>query len=192
VAEEFEQVGVKLGGGADEVAEGGLDDRAEGFDGEIEGGEPAADGEADAEGGVQLRGDAVEGGGLLTDEAAELGQGAAGDIEMEGAAEEEALALVVGHEDEIGVVFLIEPEAGEDSRGGLPAFELPVQGLEDKDEGIKGGRRGGLHGGNHRIPRRTKTVRGLKGIGRAKPARMKMRIRIKGRWKKSFGRAHPF
>ncbi|NDD82450.1 MAG: hypothetical protein EBZ53_07815 [Verrucomicrobia bacterium] len=75
VAEEFEEVGVKLGGGADEVAEGGLDDGAEGFGGEIEGGEPAADGEADAEGGVQLGGDAVEGGGLLTDEAAELGQG---------------------------------------------------------------------------------------------------------------------
>jgi len=44
VAEEFEEVGVKLGGGADEVAEGGLDDGAEGFGGEIEGGEPAADG----------------------------------------------------------------------------------------------------------------------------------------------------
>ena len=145
VAEEFEEVGVKLGGGADEVAEGRLDDGAEGFGGEIECGEPAADGEADAEGGVELGGDAVEGGGLLTDEAAELGQGAAGDIEMEGAAEEEALALVVGHEDEVGVVFLIEPEAGEDSLGGLPAFELPVQGLEDEDEGIKGGGRGGLH-----------------------------------------------
>ncbi len=164
MAEEFEEVGIKLGGGADEVAEGGLDDLAEGFGGEIEGGEPAADGEANAEGGVQLGGDAVEGGGLLTEEAAELGQGAAGDVEMEGAAEKEALGLVVGHEDEVGVVFLIEPEAGEDALGDLLTFELPVQGLEDEDEGIEGGGRGGLHGGNHRTAPRTKTVRVLKGI----------------------------
>jgi len=147
VAEEFKEVGVKLGGGADEVAEGGLDNGAEGFGGEIEGGEPAADGEADAEGGVDLRGDAVEGRGLLTDEAAELGQGTAGDTEMEGAAEEEALALVVGNEDEVRVVFFIDPEAGEDALGDLLTFELPVQGLEDEDEGIEGGGRGGLHGG---------------------------------------------
>ena len=71
---------------------------------------------------------------------------------MEGAAEEEALALVVGHEDEVGVVFLIEPETGEDALGCLLAFELPVQGLEDEDEGIKGGGRGGLHGGINFAP----------------------------------------
>ena len=36
VAEEFEEVGVKLGGGADEVAEGWLDDRTEGFGDKIQ------------------------------------------------------------------------------------------------------------------------------------------------------------
>ena len=44
VAEEFEEVGVKLGGGADEVTEGRLDDGAEGFGGQIEGQDEDEDG----------------------------------------------------------------------------------------------------------------------------------------------------
>ena len=121
----------------------------------------------------------MEGGGLLTDEAAELGQGAAGDIEMEGAAEEEALAPVIGHEDKMGVIFLIQLEAGTDPLGVWQAIELPIQALEDKGEGIKSSGRSGLHGGNNRIPRGTKTVRVLKGIGRAEAARMKMKMKMK-------------
>ena len=147
VAEELDEEGEELGGGAEEVAEVGLDDGAEAFGGEVEPGEPAAGGEADAVGGIEFDGQAVEGGGLDAEEAADFGEGGLGGIEGEGAAEEEALALVVGHEDEGGVIFLIEPEAGEDAGGLGTAFEGPAEALEDEGEGIEGGGGGGLHGG---------------------------------------------
>jgi len=145
VAEELDEEGEELGGGAEEVAEVGLDDGAEALGGEVEPGEPAAGGEADAVSGIEFDGQAVEDGGLDAEEAADFGEGGLGGIEGEGAAEEEALALVVGHEDEGGVVFLIQLETGKDAGGLGTAFEGPAKALEDEGEGIKGGGGGSLH-----------------------------------------------
>jgi len=97
--------------------------------------------------GIEFDGQAVEDGGLNAEEAADFGEGGLGGIEGKGAAEKEALALVVGHEDEGGVVFLIQLKTGKDAGGLGTAFEGPAEALEDEGEGIKGGGGGGLHGG---------------------------------------------
>ena len=145
MAEELDELGVELGGSAEEVAEVGLDNGAQAFGREVEPGEPAAGGEADAVGGVELDGQAVEGGGLDAEELVDFGDGALGWGEGQGAAEEETFAAVIGHEDEGGVVFLIQLEAGEDPDGLIPAVKRPAEALEDQGEGIEGGGRGGLH-----------------------------------------------
>ena len=163
VAEELDELGVELGGGAEEVAEVGLDDGAQAFGREVEPGEPAAAGEADAVGGIELDGQAVEGGGLDAEELVDFGDGALGRGEGQGAAEEEAFAAVIGHEDKGGVVFLIQLEAGEDPDGLFPAVKRPAEALEDQGEGIEGGGWGGLHGGNHRTTPRTKADLGSAG-----------------------------
>ena len=146
MAEELDELGVELGGGAEEVAEVGLNDGAQAFGREVEPGEPTAGGEADAVGGIELDGKAVEGSSLGTEELADFGDGSPGRSKTEGAAEKETLPLVVRHEEEMGVAFFIQLEAGTDPFGGLQAIKLPIQALEDKSEGIKSSGRSGLHG----------------------------------------------
>ena len=166
VVEELEEAGVKLVGGAEEIVEGGLENGAQGVKRQVQVREPAAGGQTDAVGGIELDGKAVEGSSLGTEELADFGDGSPGRSKTEGATEKETFPLVVRHEEEMGVVFLIQLEAGTDPFGGLQAIKLPIQALEDKSEGIKSSGRSGLHGGDHRTTPRTKTVRVLKGIGR--------------------------
>jgi hypothetical protein len=175
VAEELEEGGVECVGGAEKVVERGLEDRAQGVERQVHVGEPAAGAQANALGGIELDRKAVEGGGLGTEKLADFGDGSPGRSEVEGAAKEKALAPIIGHEDKMGVVFLIQLETGADPLGVWQAIELPIQALEDKGEGIKSSGRSGLHGGNHRTPPRTKTVRVLKGI-------------ISGKWKVEGGK----
>ena len=84
---------------------------------------------------------------LVAEELVDFEDGALGRGEGQGAAEKEAFAAVIGHEDEGGVVLLIQPEAGEDPDGPFPAVKRPAEALEDQCEGIEGGGGGGLHAG---------------------------------------------
>ena len=54
------------------------------------------------------------------------------------AAHEEAGAVVVGHDDDVGVVLGIEFEAGKDPVGVTLAFVGPIHGLKDGFNGIEG------------------------------------------------------
>ena len=83
--------------------------------------------------------------GLLLEEAADLAQLALGDGEMIRAAHEEAGAVVVGHDDDVGVVLFIESEAGKDPVGIGFTFVGPIHRFEDGFDGIESLGRGVFH-----------------------------------------------
>ena len=84
-----------------------------------------------------MNGEAVDVEGLLLEEAADLGQLALGDGEMIGAAHKEAGAVVIGHDDDVGVVLFIEFEAGKDPVGIGFTFVGPIHRFEDGFDGIE-------------------------------------------------------
>ncbi len=55
---------------------------------------------------------------------------------MERAAKKEALALVIGHNNKIGVIGFIQPETGKDPDGLFFPFVVPFEGLKQRFHGI--------------------------------------------------------
>ena len=83
--------------------------------------------------------------GLFLEKAAEPANGSLGGCEVEGATEKEALAFVIGHNDKVGVIGLIQAEPGKDSDRIFFPFVVPFEGLKQRFHGIQSGRRSGLH-----------------------------------------------
>ena len=79
------------------------------------------------------------------EEAAELTQLAFGGGEVVGAAQEQAVAVVVGHDDDVDVVLFIEFEPGKDPVGVGFTFVGPIHRFEDGFDGIESLGRGIAH-----------------------------------------------
>jgi hypothetical protein len=125
-AEKFEDLGVKMGAGAQELLEVGLEEGADLEGREIQRRQPVAAGEANAAFGFEFDRNSVDIESLFLEEAAEPAHRALGRSKMEGAAEKEALALVIGHNDKVGVVGLIQAEPRKDSLGLIFSFIGPL------------------------------------------------------------------
>ena len=145
VAEHFDEFGVEVGDGVHHAPEVGFDEGDQVFGAEIELWEPAAGAEPDPADGIELDGEAVDVHGLLFKEAAEFADLALGCGEMIRAAHEEAGAVVIGHDDDVGVVLGIEFEARKDPVGVALAFVGPIHGPKDGFNGIEGLGGGVLH-----------------------------------------------
>ncbi len=142
---EFEDLGVKMGAGTQEFLEVGLEEGANIGRREIEGWQPVAAGEANAAFGFEFDRNSVDIESLFLKEAAEPANRTLGRSKMEGAAEKKALPLVIGHNDKVGVVGLIQAESRKDPDGLFFPFVVPFEGLKQRFHGIQGGRRSGLH-----------------------------------------------
>jgi hypothetical protein len=145
VAKEFDQFGVEVGTGSHERLEVGFDQRNEVLWIDVELWEPATATESDSSWGFELNGKVVDIERLLLEEAAELAQLAFGGGEVVGAAQEQAVAVVVGHDDDVDVVLFIEFEPGKDPVGVGFAFVGPIHRFEDSFDGIESLGRGVAH-----------------------------------------------
>ena len=145
VAEEFDEFGVEVGRGPHERLEVGFDQGNQVFRIEVELGEPATAAESDPSWGFELNRKVVDIERLLLEEAAELAQLAFGGGEVVCAAQEQAVAFVVGHDDDVGVVLFIEFEPGKDPVGVGFAFIRPIHRFEDSFDGIESLGRGVAH-----------------------------------------------
>jgi len=145
VAEEFDEFGVEVGRGPHERLEVGFDQGNQVFRIEVELGEPATATESDAACGFELNGKVIDIECFLLEEAAELTQLAFGSGEVVGAAQEQAVAFIVRHDDDVGVVLFIEFEPSKDPVGVGFAFVGPIHRFEDSFDGIESLGRGVLH-----------------------------------------------
>jgi hypothetical protein len=136
---------IEVGAGAQELLEVGLEKGANLGRWEIEGRQPVAAGEANAALRLEFDRNTMNIEALFLEKAAEPANGSLGGCEVEGATEKEALPFVIGHNDKIGVIGLIQPETRKDSDGLFFSFVLPFEGLKQRFHGIQSGRRGGLH-----------------------------------------------
>jgi hypothetical protein len=145
VAEEFDEFGVEVGTGPHERFEVGFDQRNQIFWIDVELWEPATAADSDPPCGFELNGKVVDIERLLLEEAAELAQLACGGVEVVGAAQEQAVAFVVRHDDDVDVVLFIEFEPGKDPVGVGFAFVGPIHRFEDSFDGIESLGRGVAH-----------------------------------------------
>jgi hypothetical protein len=145
VAKEFDEFGVEVGTGTHERLEVGFDQRNEVLWIDVELWEPATATESDATCGFELNGKIIDIERLLLKEAAELTQLAFGGGEVVGAAQEQAVAVVVRHDDDVGVVLFIEFEPGKDPVGVRFTFVRPIHRFEDSFDGIESLGRGVAH-----------------------------------------------
>ena len=145
VAKEFDEFGVEVGTGPHERLEVGFDQRNEVLWIDVELWEPATATESDPACGFELNGKVIDIERLLLEEAAELTQLAFGGGEVVGAAQEQAVAFVVRHDDDVDVVLFIEFEPGKDPVGVGFAFVGPIHRFEDSFDGIESLGRGVLH-----------------------------------------------
>jgi len=145
VAKEFDEFGVEVGTGPHKRLEVRFDQRNEVLWIDIEPWEPATATESDPPGRFELNGKVIDIERLLLEEATELAQLAFGGGEVVGAAQEQAVAVVVGHDDDVGVVLFIEFEPGKDPVGVGFAFVRPIHRFEDGFDGIESLGRGVLH-----------------------------------------------
>jgi hypothetical protein len=145
VAEKLNQFGVEVGTGPHERLEVGFDQRNQIFRIDVELWEPATATESDPACGFELNGKVIDIERLLLEEAAELAQLAFGGGEVVGAAQEQAVAFIVRHDDDVDVVLFIEFEPGKDPVGVGFAFIGPIHRFEDSFDGIESLGRGVLH-----------------------------------------------
>lgn len=122
---EFEDLGVKMGAGTQKLLEVGLEKGANIGRREIERRQPVAAGEANAAFGFEFDRNSVDIESLFLKEAAEPANRTLGRSKMEGAAEKEALPLVIGHNDKVGVIGFIQPEPRKDSDRLFFPFVIP-------------------------------------------------------------------
>jgi len=145
VAEKLDQFGVEVSTGSHERLKVGFDQRNEVLWIDVELWEPATATESDPSWGFELNGKVVDIERLLLEEATELAQLAFGGGEVVGAAQEQAVAFVVGHDDDVGVVLFIEFEPAKDPVGVGFTFVGPIHRFEDCFDGIESLGRGVLH-----------------------------------------------
>lgn len=145
VTEEFDEFGVEVGAGSDEGLEVGFDQGNEVLWIDVELWEPATAAQADSSWGFELNRKVVDIERLLLEEAAELTQLAFGCGEVVGTAQEQAVAFVVRHDDDVGVVLFIEFEPSKDPVGVGFAFVGPIHRFEDGFDGIESLGRGVAH-----------------------------------------------
>jgi len=136
VAKEFDEFGVEVGTGPHDRLEVGFDQRNEVLWIDVELWEPATAAESDPSWGFELNRKVVDIERLLLEEATELAQLAFGGGEVVGAAQEQAVAVVVGHDDDVDVVLFIEFEPAKDPVGVGFAFIGPIHRFEDSFDGI--------------------------------------------------------
>ena len=144
VAEEFDEFGIEVGTGPHERLEVGFDQSNQIFRIEVELWEPATATDSDPPGRFELNRKVINIESLLLEEAAELTQLAFGGAEVVGAAQEQAVAFVVRHDDDVDVVLFIEFEPGKDPVGVGFAFVRPIHRFEDSFDGIESLGRGVL------------------------------------------------
>ena len=145
VAKEFDQFGVEVGTGPHERLEVGFDQGNEVFWIDVELWEPATAAESDPACGFELNRKVINIERLFLEEAAELTQLAFGCGEVVGAAQEQAVAVVVRHDDDVDVVLFIDFEPGKDPVGVGFAFVGPIHRFEDGYDGIESLGRGISH-----------------------------------------------
>jgi hypothetical protein len=145
VAEKLDQFRVEVSTGPHERLEVRFDQRNEVFWIDVELGEPATAADSDPPCRFELNRKVINIESLLLEEAAELTQLAFGGGEVVGAAQEQAVAFVVGHDDDVDVVLFIEFEPGKDSVGVGFAFIRPIHRFEDGFDGIESLGRGVSH-----------------------------------------------
>jgi len=126
-----------VGTGPHERLEVGFDQRNQIFRIEVELWEPATAADSDPASGFELNGKVIDIERLLLEEAAELTQLAFEGGEVVGAAQEQAVAFIVRHDDDVGVVLFIEFEPGKDPVGVGFAFVRPIHRFEDGFDGIE-------------------------------------------------------
>jgi hypothetical protein len=145
VAEEFDEFGVEVGTGPHERLEVGFDQRNEVLWIDVELWQPATAADSDPPCRFELNGKVINIERLLLEEAAELTQLAFRGGEVVGAAQEQAVAFVVRHDDDVDVVLFIEFEPGKDPVGVGFAFVGPIHRFEDGFDGIESLGRGVSH-----------------------------------------------
>jgi len=145
VAKEFDQFGVEVSTGPHERLEVGFYYRNEILWIDVELWEPATAADSDPACGFVLNGKVIDIERLLLEEAAELAQLAFGGGEVVGAAQEQAVAFIVRHDDDVDVVLFIEFEPSKDPVGVGFAFVGPIHRFEDSFDGIESLGRGVLH-----------------------------------------------
>jgi hypothetical protein len=145
VAKEFDQFGVEVGTGRHERLKVGFDERNQILWIDVELWEPATAADSDPPGRFELNRKVIDIERLLLEEAAELTQLAFGGGEVVGAAQEQAVAFVVRHNDDVDVVLFIEFEPGKDPVGVGFAFVRPIHRFEDCFDGIESLGRGVSH-----------------------------------------------
>jgi hypothetical protein len=145
VAKEFDEFGVEVGTGPHERLEIGFDQRNKVLWIDVELWKPATAADSDPASGFELNGKVIDIERLLLKEAAELTQLAFGGGEVVGAAQEQAVAFVVGHDDDVDVVLFIEFEPGKDPVGVGFTFVGPIHRFEDSFDGIESLGRGVAH-----------------------------------------------
>ena len=145
VAKEFDEFGVEVSTGPHERLEVRFDQRNQIFRIDVELWEPATATESDPACGFELNRKVINIERLLLEEAAELTQLAFRGDEVVGAAQEQAVAFVVRHDDDVDVVLFIEFEPGKDPVGVGFAFVRPIHRFEDGFDGIESLGRGVLH-----------------------------------------------
>jgi hypothetical protein len=145
VAEKLDQFGVEVSTGPHERLEVRFDQRNEVFWIDVELWQPATATESDPACGFELNRKVIDIESLLLEEAAELTQLAFGGGEVVGAAQEQAVAFVVRHNDDVDVVLFIEFEPGKDPVGVGFTFVRPIHRFEDSFDGIESLGRGVSH-----------------------------------------------
>jgi hypothetical protein len=145
VAKEFDEFGVEVGTGPHERLEVGFDQRNQILWIDVELWEPATATDSDPAGRFELNRKVINIESLLLEEAAELTQLAFGGGEVVGATQEQAVAVVVGHDDDVDVVLFIDFEPGKDPVGVGFTFVGPTHRFEDGFDGIESLGRGVAH-----------------------------------------------
>jgi hypothetical protein len=145
VAEKLDQFGIEVSTGPHERLEVGFNQINEVLWIDIELWEPATATESDPACRFELNGKVIDIERLLLEEAAELTQLTFGGGEVVGAAQEQAVAFVVRHDDDVDVVLFIEFEPGKDPVGVGFAFVGPIHRFEDGFDGIESLGRGVSH-----------------------------------------------
>ena len=145
VAEKLDQFGIEVSTGPHERLEVGFDQRNEVLWIDVEPWEPATATESDPACGFELNGKVIDIECFLLEEAAELTQLAFWGGEVVGATQEQAVAFVVRHDDDVDVVMFIEFEPGKDPVGVGFAFVGPIHRFEDGFDGIESLGRGVAH-----------------------------------------------
>ena len=145
VAEKLDQFGIEVGTGTHERFEVGFDQRNEILWIDVELWEPATAADSNPACGFELNGKVIDIERLFLEKAAELTQLAFRGGEVIGAAQEQAVAFVVGHDDDVDVVLFIEFEPGKDPVGVGFAFVGPIHRFEDGFDGIESLGRGVSH-----------------------------------------------